>query len=268
MENQVLVPTKTKKDFIPKIKYAKHHKLGTKFVIFVAIIMACSILFNVCDIMSSVITNSRSLIIQDKIYVPSYSVYGVSSDEFDTLADAELYCEKISSTGALATPFEDGKFFALVHIYPTLLSAKEVQQNLINLGYPSKIVTINVPQIKTSYYGNNKDSAQEGFGIFRRVYLSLYEANISFDKKAIQRETLLGKVALQIEEIERVKEKSYSLGITKNQQKIFDESLDNCTKILNTIFSFSGGDQELSSAIKKHMFDIITQNIYFSKNFI
>ena len=267
-ENQVLVPTKIKPTQNPKIKYAKNNLFGRKIGFFMAIIMACLILFNICDIMSSVITNSRSLMKIDKFYVPSYSVYGVSSKDFDSPFDAQNYCDEISTLGALGKVYENGKYYALVQIYPTLLSAGEVRENLTNIGYDAKIITIDIPQIQVNYYGKSKDKAEEGVGIYKRVWLSLYEDEISFDKKNITRENLLGRIAIKIEELQKTKEQISTFGFKECQAKIFAESLTNIIKNLGLVFSFSGSDEGLSSCIKKHMFDIITENIYLSKKFI
>ena len=121
-------------------------KLSVSFV-FLAVILFFLLVVNISDIFSSVITNKNSLFFTQKIELPSYSVYALSVDDFKTYEEAQNFSVSVQQNGGAGVVYESGEKFVFVSAYPTLIEAKEIQENLINLGFNARIVNIKIDGI-------------------------------------------------------------------------------------------------------------------------
>ena len=167
------------------INYIKQHKKRGIFFCFVFILMLCLLIFSVADVISSVITSSKSIFLQNKIEVASYNVYAVSVCEVSSEEEAKLTSNKTKSLGGAGLIYESGKFYILTSMYPTLAQAKEIQSNLISRGNDSKIITLEIDYISKKYSGKNLKEVVNYIKAYKTIYKNLFEISINFDKEKL-----------------------------------------------------------------------------------
>lgn len=159
-------------------------KLSVLFV-FLAVILFFLLVVNISDIFSSVITNKNSLFFTQKIELPSYSVYALSVNDFKTYEEAQNFSLSVQQKGGAGVVYESGEKFVFISAYPTLIEAKEIQENLINLGFNARIVNIKIDGISKEYKGSNCEDIIAILNYFRSSFSKLYETTILYDKNEI-----------------------------------------------------------------------------------
>ena len=215
--------------------------------------------------MSSIITHKGSLLYKDHLQVPSYTIYGVSLDEFKDEFDANTYAKSVQKKGGMGQVYQSGEYYVLAQAYPTLSQALEVQDNLINLDYNSKVVAINVPAIDLVYKGDNKTNAKLTFLQFKNIYNSLFSLCISFDAGNITRVNFNGKLAYILSQnMEHIK-CIPTLGLEENQEKQLTLSLKNVNAYLEQVLYDSSSDTLVSSLIKRQMLCVVQENILLAQ---
>ena len=249
-----------------KVKYYKKHKKIGIILWLLTVIVFSMLLFNISDIASSIITRKGSLFYRDRIKISSYCVYGVSAGDYNSEDKANAYSSEVKAAGGMGQVYKSGEYYVLAQIYPTLLEATEVQENLLSKGYNAKVVTISVPQIDMTYTGQNKEQAESAFGEFRRAYTRCYELGIKLDKNEISCLVLQSSVASLLAENENIKNSLSSLGLPQNKEQILSFHLGNLSSILRGIVYFEQTGNNFSSFFKTQLFLIVQENITLSQD--
>jgi len=230
------------------------------FVIFGSVFVISALIIFIIETFSNGIIHRKSIFQRNKLEVNSYNVYAVSFDDFNNLEDAETYSEIIKSQGGAGYVYQSGEFYVFGFIYPNLVYAKEIQDNLIRLGFDSKIKNIKIDELKIDYQGNDNQICAYCIDFFKNCYLSLYEEIIQIDEKNISElevNKFLSEKTTKIikfkEEISKVKQ-DYKIKeiILKYLVKIQDRIQNNMINKLNLL--------DFTSSLKCLCFDIILDN--------
>ena len=242
---------------INKRRY-KGRKISFLFLV-VCIILFALIIINISDLFSSILTNEKSLFYKDKIEIPSYSVYAVSIKHFELETDAENFAHTIIEKGGMGVVYESGEYYCIGSIYPTLLEAQEVRDNLIILGYSPRILNIKVQEIAIDYKGDEKESTIHALNIFRESFLELYNMNVDLDKGNIERVNVNGIVATQCLKVKDIQNKflNSNNSLSENIKTEIGQGLNHLYESLEEILLTDKTDLEFTSLIKQNMFDII-----------
>ena len=249
-----------------QVKYYKRHKLFNIFLYLALVFVFSLLVLNISDIASSIITQKGSLFYKDRIKISTYYVYGVSPSDYNNFDDADLYSVQVKNAGGMGQVYKSGEYYVFAQIYPTLLEASEVQNNLQNLGHNAKVVTLSVPQIDIVYSGTNKQMAEKAFGQFREVFLQCYNLCIRLDKNEISRPVLQSDIASLLAENSNIIASITTLGLTQKQEKELAIHLQNLSTFLQEIIVSSQNGNMLSSFFKRQMFKIVQENIVLSQN--
>jgi len=234
-----------------KKNYKKHKKTRIMFV-FSFILLFFLLIINISDIFSSIITNKNSLFFKTKLELPSYSVYAVSLKDFQNFEQAKEYGEVVKSNGAAGYVYQSGEYFVFASSYPSLMEAKEIQENLKLLGYNSRIVNIKIDAISKEYRGDKVNLLQEGINFLRQSFLSLYQATISFDKQLSNQNQVNSIIAKLLTQLTNLQTKLLKLSSSEDKKytsailKVFDYCK---TELEKTLF-FIGNDNEYTSKLK------------------
>lgn len=167
------------------VSYIKKHKKRSFLFGFLFIFLLCLLIFNLADVISSVITNSKSIFVQNKIEVPSYSAYAVAVSNFQNEDDVNAISNQIKSMGGAGEVYKSGKTFVLISMYQNLSQAKEIQNNLLLLGNKCEIVEINVDFISKKYAESDAPKLVQYIKNFKNIYKNLFEISIKFDKEQL-----------------------------------------------------------------------------------
>lgn len=227
------------------------------------------LVINISDIFSSLITREKSLFLVDKIENVSYNAYCISLCDFDNEQSAQTFCQQLKAEGGMGEVFNRGEFFCLSSIYPTLIEAQEIQENLKILGYDAKVVKLDVPAISKEYKGAGKQIIIECLSSFRQTFLALYDATIDFDKNLTNESQLKGTLAKiwtktknQISKVQ-----SQPLSLDEDELSILLQSLLEASTIVEDALLFTGPRHQLSSLLKTCCLDIIQLNAHLAQNF-
>lgn len=228
--------------------YKKKPILFALLLIFIVFLL----IINLSDLISGVLTQSGSLFIKNKIDVASYSVYAVSIADFNNLEEAEETSYQTKKMGGAGFIYKNGEYFVLVSSYQTLAEAQEIQQNLLDLGYNSKIINIKCESISKFYKGKNLQNFKEILLYLKQVYIDLNENNIKLDKNEIDFSKMNSLIAKSITKLINSLKlmQSFASNFDKELTQIISSNFDQAIKKLNSIFSDGKNDIIFTSKIK------------------
>ncbi|MBQ9792407.1 MAG: hypothetical protein IJW32_01490 [Clostridia bacterium] len=239
----------------------KNSKFSLIFTIFF-IILFFLLVINVSDIFSSLITNKNSIFFTQKLEVPSFSIYAVSINDFDNSYQAGEYAKAVKEKGGAGFVYQSGEHFVFVSSYPSLSEAKEIKQNLLDLGYKSRIVNLKVDAILTTYKGNNLQHFLSSVNFFRKAYNTLQIQTISFDKKEASQSQVNSCLAKLLDENINLLNTMQSL--SQNQDLPLKQEISVPLKevktLLESLLCFAGEDIEYTSKLKQTCLEIVLKN--------
>ncbi len=238
---------------------SKKGKIKQILFVFLFILVDLLVVFNLADIFSSIITKEKGIFSCDKIEFNSYSFYCVSSKHFSSEQDAILYANDISLRGAMGRVYKNGEYYVFAGIYPTLIEAQEIKENLIDIGYDSRIVTFSIPSVLEKYKGKNKKTVTESLAVLKESVISMYNLCEDFDSENIKRSTLNGKLACLAQKIDDVTTNFSSnlSGFDKNFSQIVLKQLSFAQKKVVEVITFDGSFEKCSSLLKNNIFDMV-----------
>lgn len=258
---------------MPKIfrKFKKKHvnnqnhskKYSILFVI-LFIILFCVIIFNISDIISSLITQEKSIFYKDKIETTSFTVYAVSVGDYETFDAASSEAQKVIAQGGMGKVYESGEFYLIASIYPTLIEAQEIRDNLRDLGFDSKIININVREVFYDYKAKDKELIVSTINLFRNTFLDLYDLTLKFDSSEIDRLDADEQIASLCAKIASIRS---SFLANKNMlqdeiNSVIASSLDALYDNTYSLLYFTDSDIYFSSYLKCVMYE----NVILAKN--
>ncbi len=237
----------------------KKNKLKQILFVFLFILIDLLIVFNLADIFSSIITKEKGIFSSDKIEINSYSFYCVSSKHFLDEKQATLYADEIALKGAMGRVYKNGEYYVFAGIYPTLIDAQEVKENLLDLGYEARIVTFSIPSVLEKYKGKSKDILTNSIGVLKETVISMYNFCEDFDGGNIKRSNLNGKLACLCEKIDdATKNFSSNLsGLDKNFCQTVLCQLEFTRNKVGEVILFGEDFEKCSSLLKNNIFDIV-----------
>lgn len=239
----------------------KNSKFSLIFTIFF-IVLFFLLIINVSDIFSSLITNKNSIFFTQKLEVPSYSVYAVSINDFDNLSQAEEYANAVKEKGGAGFVYKNGEHFVFVSSYPSLSEAKEIKQNLLDLGYKSRIVNLKIDAVLTNYKGNRLQLFLSSINFFRKAYNTLQTQTINFDKSEFSQSQINSCLAELLNENINLLNTMQSL--SQNQDLPLKQEisvpLEEVKTLLESLLCFAGEDIEYSSKLKQTCLEIVIKN--------
>ena len=258
------------------ISYVKKHKKQGLLFGFVFIFLMCFLIFNMSDLISSAVTNSKSIFFQNKIEIPSYSAYAVSVAETQSEEETSNLSFQVKNLGGAGVVYNNGlNFLIFASIYPNLNQAKEVEQNLALLGNNCKILTFDVEYISKKNSSKNIQKITNCIKYFKTIFKSLCDISFKFDKgETISKAkndvkvvlNVLMNNCLQIKENCENEQIKNCLILAHNQEKDF--LLD----VLNFNSSLAKEDEgnlnvklKFSSLIKETIFKTIFLNMELAK---
>lgn len=246
-----------------KIRSKKHKKkLFSLIFVFVFCILFFLLIINISDIFSSLITNKGSLFYQKKLETQSYIVYSVSLENFDNIEEANLYAVKTQQQGGAGFVYESGEKYVLVSSYPTLSQAKEIKENLTNLGYNSKVLNLKVDELLIDYKGDNSALFLESLNFFKSTYQKLQSSTISFDKQSINQKELNSILASMLTQLSQLQSNMQTLSQSQDLvlKDAFSVPLDETKKLIEELFYFVGEDNIYTSKLKQTAIKIVISN--------
>lgn len=174
----------------------------------ILIIMFCVFFaFNLTDSLKKVITNNYGSFQSQKIEVSSCYYYAVSVCDFDNRNDANNFAVRVKSYGGAGVVYNSGKYYVFASIYPSLIEAQEIQNNLCALSYDAKIVNLKVSNLSKSYFGNNGKIFCEAISFFRLAFENIYNLVLSFDEGKMSKSEVEKKLVLQNANLANIKNK-------------------------------------------------------------
>lgn len=255
-----------------KKRLKKLKKLGKKrafSLIFslVFLMLFLLIIINFSDIFSSLITKKNSLFYTPKIENESYLVYAVSLDDFKTQAEAENYAEEVKQNGGAGYVYHNGEYFVFASSYPSLIEAKEIKENLVLLGYNSRIVNLKVDSFLIDYKGENSALILESIKQFRNTYNLLQETSIKFDKNEItqkQANSVFAQILTKLSTLEnKIKKLNQAHDLPLKQHIIVP--IKQVKQLLENLLYYANENNfEYSANIKSACIDIV----FINKNLI
>ncbi len=161
----------------------KSKKEAKQIVLLIIIVMVCVVFaFSAVGNLQRIITNTSGVFKRQRIEVSSCFYYAVSVEDFDNLEDANNFAVKVKNAGGAGVVCNMGEFFVFSSVYPTLIEAQEIKENLKNLGYGAKIVNLKTLGLTKPYFGNNLNIFCKALIYFRKAFEQLYSLSIDFDK--------------------------------------------------------------------------------------
>ena len=239
----------------------KKGKFSLIFIIFF-IVLFFLLVINVSDIFSSLITNKNSIFFTQKLEVPSFSVYAVSINDFDNFLQAEEYSNAVKEKGGAGFVYKSGEHFVFVSSYPSLSEAKEIKQNLLNLGYKSRIVNLKIDAILTNYKGDNLQFFLSSINFFRKAYNTLQTQTICFDKGEVSQSQVNSCLAKLLDENIKILNTMQTLSQNQDlplKQEIF-VPLKEVKTFLESLLCYAGEDIEYTSKLKQICLEIVLKN--------
>lgn len=247
-------------------KIAKNKKTISFFYIFLLVFLTLVIIFNVSDIFSSIITNQKSVFYVEKLEYNSFSVYGVSLKHFDTYEDANEYATQVQLNGAMGSVYQSGEYYVLANIYPTLIEAQEIKENLKLLNYDARILNFKFQNVLTDFKGKNLNIVISCLEQFKDTIYQLYSVGLDYDKGQLTTSNLNGKLAILCDKIDKTK-KLYDKEINTFEFKNKQEISNNLNKLylnVENLILCNKENLQLSSYIKQVLFNVVifSQNIF------
>lgn len=253
------MPVLTKKQLKIKKKFKK--KWFFPFI-FSFLLLFVLLILNFSEFFSSTIIHKGSLFFGSKLETTSYSIYGVSIKDFDNLSDANIFGEYVKEKGGAGFVYESGEHFVLANGYQTLNEAQEIKTNLIKLGYNARIVNIKVDALSKNYKGKNQKKLTNALNFFRKAYDNLYEEDLNFDKKILDRKAIntslaknITNISAIISDLNAIKEKA-DLPL----KEAILVPLNNTKQILDDLLKCNFEDTYFSSQLKSACILIVLQN--------
>ncbi len=238
---------------------SKKHKIKQIVFVFLFILIDLLVVFNLSDIFSSIITHQNSIFASDKIEFNSFSFYCVSLKRFQVELDAQNYGKGISKKGAMGRVYQNGEYYVFANIYPNLIEAQEIKENLMELGYDSRIVKFSIPSISLNYKGKNKTFFLDCFNFFKQTSTTLCNLSIDFDGKTISRATLNGKIAQILKEATSFMTSLSEINSKTDEQivQVLQETFENfCAKLKENIV-VEDNFATYSCQLKNTIFDLV-----------
>jgi len=198
-----------------------------------------------------------------KIEFSSYNVYAVSICDFDNSIQANQMSNLIIKQGGAGVVYNRGEFFVLTSSYPTLDCAQEVSQNLKNLGYDSKIITLNVDSVLYDYKGKNHKNISSCFQIFKNCYDALYDLTILLDKQKIDYIEVNSNLLLKQSQTNQILNQIQSMPQDFNIKKLCQTYLTNLSNLLNQGIKTVNNDNNYTSNLKQILIKIVVLNQEF-----
>lgn len=161
------------------VTYIKNHKKQSLFFGLLFIVVLCLLIFNISDVISSIITNSKSIFVQNKLEVPSFNTYAIAISK-NNGQDDELI-KLIQNMGGAGIYYKEDNC-VLISMYPTLLQAKEIEENLKELGNDVKLCTLCVNSISKKYNSKEISKVSNLIRFFKTIYKELFDISINFDR--------------------------------------------------------------------------------------
>lgn len=242
-------------------KTTKNSKFSLIFIIFF-ILLFFLLIINVSDIFSSLITSKNNIFSIKKIEIPSYSVYAVSINDFNSYEKAKDYSVAVKQKGGAGVVYNSGEYFVFISSYPSLSEAKEIKQNLLDLGYKSRIVNLKVDAVLTNYKGDNSSLFLSAINFFRKTYNCLQNHVINFDKLELTQSQVNSALAKLLSENISILNTMQNLKHSQDlplKQLVF-VPLTEVKKNLETLLCFTGEDMEYTSNLKQTCIEIILKN--------
>ena len=257
---QNLVPKIFNRNRKNHISHKKKSKTFQIFFIIVLVVLFCLIIFNVSDLISSLITQEKSIFYKDKIETTSFTTYAVSINDYASQKEAENNSSTVKALGGMGRVYESGEFYLIVAIYPTLIEAGEIRDNLKNLGYNSKILNISVKEVFYDYEKGDKEIIVNSINIFRNTFLDLYDLVLKFDNDELSRRELDSNLATLCARITNVRESflNNKNALSDNINSVLSSSLSSLYDTLNSCLYLVETDKlEYSAHLKGVMLDIV-----------
>lgn len=250
-----------------KLKSNKAKKLSFLFI-FVCLIMLFLIVINFADIFSSLITHKGSLFTVNKIETASYSVYGVSIKDYDNEEDATKFANSVSQKGGAGYIYHSGEYFVLGNVYQSLNEATEIKENLLELGYNSRIVNIKVDATCKTYRGNNMKVLLACLNWFRNCYNSLYEEGLNFDKNLSNRNQTNSCLANVLTSLSQLNQELNKLkgSHDKEVKNLILPHFKQCKELLEDLLYSKDENTIFSSKMKCVSVQIVLHNKQIVKN--
>lgn len=257
---------------LAKKRLKKLKNLGKKSIFslifsIVFLLLFLLIIINFSDIFSSLITKKNSLFYTPKIENESYSVYAVSIKDFKTEFEAKDYAEEIKQNGGAGYVYHSGEYFVFVSSYPSLIEAKEINENLVMLGYNSRIVNLKVDSFLIDYKGDNAALILEAIKQFRNIYNLLQETSIKFDKNEItqkQANSVFAQILTKLSTLEsKIKKLNQGYDLPLKQQIIVP--INQTKDLLENLLYYANENKfEYSANIKNACIEVV----FINKNLI
>ncbi|MBQ3047991.1 MAG: hypothetical protein IJD48_03140, partial [Clostridia bacterium] len=185
--------------------------------------------------------------------------------DFDNQIQANQMAGQVVNMGGAGVVYNRGEYFVFTSSYPTLDCAQEVSQNLKDLGYKSKIITLNIDSISFEYKGKNSDAILECFQIFKKCYLDLYDLSVAFDKLQCDYTEVNSKILLKQKVISQI---GLKLSNTAQELKIKDicqTRLTNLSNLLNIAIKTANSNNNYTSNLKQVLIKLAILNQEFVK---
>lgn len=240
-------------------KAQKKNKIKNIFFILLFILIDLIVVFNLSDIFSSIITHKRGIFFNEKIEFNSFSFYCVSLKHFQNEIDATNFANKISCKGAMGKVYKNGEYYVLANIYPNLIEAQEIKENLIDLGYDARIVKLSSPLISLNYKGKNKSLILDCLNFLKQTPINLCNFSIDFDSKNIKKSTLNGKLACLLEQSSDILG-TFSQSKTKNDEKLYKKLqgiFENLDKKIEKVVLLEDNFESCACNLKQTIFEIV-----------
>lgn len=158
------------------------------FLIF--FIVACC--FISASYLSTALTvgNLSALIVygDTKLKVNESKLFAVVLGEYDSKDEAENVALGSTVQGASGYIWEDGKYWVVGNIYESLQDAQKVIENLRDSKYAATIKEIFFPKLIidfSMYVNEDMYIINNAFDIFDKIYNTIYDYSIKYDKKEI-----------------------------------------------------------------------------------
>ena len=196
------------------------------------------------------------------IYYKKFRNFARVINDFPSLKQAEEYSTLVKQEGGAGTVFTKGENFVFVSSYPTLSEAKEIKQNLLDLGYKSRIVNLKVESIFINYKGKNEKQFLSAINFFRKCYNSLQNQVINFDKNQLSQNQVNSVLTSLIAENVNLINKLSSLNQSHDLplKDLIIVPLKEVRQNLEQVLCFVGDDLSYTSKLKEICIKIILEN--------
>ena len=236
------------------ISYIKKHKRRSLFFGFLFLVILCFLIINISDIISSIITNSRSIFVKNKIEIPSYSGYAVAVETDNE--NIKNISKIIENLGGAGIDYEKENC-SLISMYPTLLQAKEIQNNLVMLGNQVQIVTFCINGISKKYTAKGINDIITSIKYYKTIYKQLFNLSVNFDKELLSIQQVKNSVKdilkLLINYNLETKNKCNNYDYKNILNIFYNEEKDNLYQLIN-----------FNSAVNLNKNKILDTNLQFS----